>query len=455
MTTVAAVKGKMGEYEFYQCTMKTKDLISRTNSAVDFFTEETFEEMQNSGSSVQREPNIKRIMEEIAPYLIRSKKRFFNSIAVALDMNQVEFNSLEQFPVSMGGETKNLSAVLLPEYKKKSNNIGFLTIDDTNPKGMLILDGQHRMLALKAVATEQEKLRNFMENKLGENFDDYANHDVLNDDISVVFLRVPNLTEMRKIFEDLNTYAQKQSKDVEILNSESNPFYKNVQYFCFDNPIREDFLKNFTQRKGTSLNERVKYITTTTHLAQIITFLLNKNGFKFKKQMQLDTDSMRKELDDSRLLCFDHLKEFFTNVGVYKKILIDQADPVPLKAPTNKDSLLLKPLPQVALFKAIYFLKENSDMDKEAIYRAVNRIDWSFEGNSQWKDVVISANGNILTGGRVEDLLSRIIILFVAGKSKCLTFPGGQEWLDLLLSDYQKQMGDDNAKLHLPDPKLK
>jgi len=453
-TTVAAVHGKMGEYEYYQCTMKTKDLISRTSSAVDYFTDETWQEMQDSGSSVQREPNMKRILEEISPYLIRSKKRFFNSIAVALDTDQCEFNSLDQFPVTMDGKSAHLSSVLLPAYKDKASNIGFLTIDDTDPKGMLILDGQHRMLALKQVATEQDKLRQVMKKKFEEDFDSYSNHDVLNDDISVVFLKVPNIKEMRKIFEDLNTYAQKQSKDVEILNSESNPWYKITQSFCFGNPIRADFLKNFVQRKGTSLSERVRYITTTTHLVQMITFLTDKGGFKFKKQMQLDSDVNKSELDQAKTLCFKELTDFYSNVGVFKKILKDSADPIEQKKPDNKDSLLLKPLPQVALFKAIYFLKENTDMDIDTIYRTVNKIDWSFGNvNSQWRDVVISASLNILTGARVEELLSRMIVFYVAGSSKCLSMAGGQDWLDKLLADFRDQVGD-QAK-ELPEVQLK
>ena len=36
MTTVAAIKGKMGDINYYQCTMKTKDVISRTECATEF-----------------------------------------------------------------------------------------------------------------------------------------------------------------------------------------------------------------------------------------------------------------------------------------------------------------------------------------------------------------------------------------------------------------------------------
>ncbi len=188
MTTVAAVKGKMGNYEYFQCTMKTKDVITRTQTAVNFFTEETWEEMGETGR-VQRVPNLKRVMDEIAPYLVKSKKRFFNSIVVLLDEKKCQFQSLENFPVNVPGQgAQVVSSLFLPEYKSKSQNIGFLTIEDTGH--MLILDGQHRMLALKAVVEDQDKLRKIFE-KNGENYDDFKNHEVLNDDISIVFLNVP------------------------------------------------------------------------------------------------------------------------------------------------------------------------------------------------------------------------------------------------------------------------
>ena len=81
MSTTAAIRGKMGEYEYFQTTMKSKDVISKTSAAIDYFSPDDWEEMGEI-SRVQREPDFKRIMDEIAPYLIRSKKRFFNIVKI-------------------------------------------------------------------------------------------------------------------------------------------------------------------------------------------------------------------------------------------------------------------------------------------------------------------------------------------------------------------------------------
>lgn len=174
----------------------------------------------------------------------------------------------------------------------------------------------------------------------------------------------------------------------------------------------------------------------------MVKFITDKAGYKnFKKQMQLDT--MEAEMYEASQLCSKKLEEFFKNVGVYKKILFEDGDVLEFKHPSQKDALLLKPLPQVALFKAIEFLKSNSDMDISAIYNKVNKIDFSYDDPfSQWRDVVISANKTILTGGKVEDRLSRLLVYFIAGKSKCLAFKNGQEFLDKLLNDYRDQIGE-------------
>lgn len=453
MTTAAAIEGQMGEYKYYQTTMKAGDVIAKTRAAVDYFSPADWEEMGEI-ARVQREPDFKRIMNEIAPYLVRSKKRFFNSIVVMLDEKNCDFKSLDKFPVSdASGNPTTASKLLLPAYQKKSETIGFLEIIDG--KGMLILDGQHRMLALKKVMNEQNELRETF-NKLNENFDDYKDHDVENDDISVIFLKVPGLTEMRKIFEDLNTYAKRQSKDVEIFGSESNPWYKICQHFCnhkVNKKVNSKFLDLFIQKKGTSLGDSAKKMTTAAHLVQIIKFLTEP--MKFKNQMQLDT--IEDKMKVASKLCLSELNEYFEKISVFNKIIAsdDNEGIPPLRDSSNKDALLMKPMPQVALFKAIAFLKNHSDMEIDEIYRKANKIDFSYnEVKNQWKNLVIASGGNILTSGKVESLLSDILVYFIAGKSKCEKLENGEVWLDKLLERYIKQLEDESIT-ELPKPNLR
>ena len=54
MTAVPAVKGNMGNIEYFQCTMSSKDLVARTQSAKEYFSKEDWEEMGPTGK-MQRE----------------------------------------------------------------------------------------------------------------------------------------------------------------------------------------------------------------------------------------------------------------------------------------------------------------------------------------------------------------------------------------------------------------
>ena len=49
MTAVPAVKGNMGNIEYFQCTMSSKDLVARTQSAKEYFSKDDWDEMGPTG----------------------------------------------------------------------------------------------------------------------------------------------------------------------------------------------------------------------------------------------------------------------------------------------------------------------------------------------------------------------------------------------------------------------
>ena len=112
-------------------------------------------------------------------------------------------------------------------------------------------------------------------------------------------------------------------------------------------------------------------------------------------------------------------------------------------------------MPQVALFKAIHFLKNKMDMDISSIYKALDRIDFSYpeQTKHQWLYWVISDAGTITTSGKVESALSRMLVYFVAGEAKCKKLENGKEWLAELFEDYNFLMGGEEKEL--PKPVLK
>lgn len=447
MATLAAIKGKFGEIEYYQCTMKPKDLISRTESAIHYFSKEDWEEMGVDGK-MQREPS-NRYITDIAPYLVRNKKRFFNSIVVLLDPALCKFKSLDEYPIRINNEFTVISKIVDFAYEDKAKTVGFLSIKDTGH--MLILDGQHRMLALRTVIAEREKLEKELE-KQGESFEQYSNHGVFDDDVSVIFVNLPEKTDQRKLFGDINTYAKTVSQKERIFISEDNGYFKITQNFVKDNSINSGFEK-FVNLRGTSLPDRSTQLTTGKHLSEMVEFISSNAGYKFKKQVKPDP----KTLDTAEGIVKEFLTNFFTKIKAFNNVLKEGGSIVDLRAPddVNKWALLFKPMPQVALLQAIHYLMKNSDMDEDAIYRAINKIDWStVKGKSQWEDIVLTRDGTILTGKKVQDRLKNMIIYFALGKSKYLKLENGEMMHEDLLQRW-KDCTNDNKSTELPEVRTK
>lgn len=447
MATLAAIKGKFGEIEYYQCTMKPKDLISRTESAIQYFSKDDWEEMGVDGK-MQREPS-NRYITDIAPYLVRNKKRFFNSIVVLLDPALCKFKSLDEYPIKINNEFTVISKIVDFAYEDNAKTVGFLSIKDTGH--MLILDGQHRMLALRTVIAEREKLEKELE-KQGESFEQYSDHGVFDDDVSVIFVNLPEKTDQRKLFGDINTYAKTVSQKERIFISEDNGYFKITQNFVKNNSINLGFEK-FVNLKGTSLPERSSQLTTGKHLSEMIEFISSNAGYKFKKQVKPDPGI----LDTAEGICKEFLTNFFTKIKAFNNVLKEGGSIADLRAPddVNKWALLFKPMPQVALLQAIHYLMKNSDMDEDAIFRAINKIDWSTaKGKSQWQDIVLTRDGTILTGKKVQDRLKDMIIYFVLGKSKYLKLENGESMYEDLLQRW-KDCTNDNKSTELPEVKNK
>ena len=79
MTTTAAIEGQMGEYKYYQTTMKTSDVISKTAAAIDYFSPADWEEMGEI-ARVQREPDTKRIMSKLSEKSGKKLRRYGEKI---------------------------------------------------------------------------------------------------------------------------------------------------------------------------------------------------------------------------------------------------------------------------------------------------------------------------------------------------------------------------------------
>ena len=262
MTAVPAVKGRMGNIEYFQCTMSSKDLVARTQSAREYFSEEDWDEMGPTGK-MQRDVS-DRYLKQIAPYLLRTKDRFFNSIVVLLDKNLCKFKSLDENTLNINGKIVKASEFVPFDREDEIKRIGFLELKDKGE--MLILDGQHRMRALRAVVSPGEEERNKLKKVLENNKEGHlANNDngVKNDLLSVIFVTLADRRAQRKLFTDINSYAKTMGQKERLMISEDNGYYKILQNIS---DAKDIIPPEYAYFQSVSLPDNAKAIIITKQL---------------------------------------------------------------------------------------------------------------------------------------------------------------------------------------------
>ena len=232
-----------------------------------------------------------RYLKKITPYLLRDKDRFFNSFLVLLDDKKCSFKSIADTPVDIKG---NLSRFKdgISDYSVKQNidNVGFLTILDQG--AMCILDGQHRMRAIRAAITDSDRkdLEKVL-NKDGEAELLNTDNGVKNDLYSVIFVAAPSREIERKIFTDINTYAKPIGKIELTMLSETNGYFKVSQNLA-KNSIPFDVGLYYMQ--STALPDSASAITTLHHMSVMVEKICLSHGLKWNKEKKQPNDQITK-----------------------------------------------------------------------------------------------------------------------------------------------------------------
>ena len=177
--TFPALRGRMGSTEYYQATVRARELAAVAKTAAELPQWTSWSVFER----FQRELAERRVQKEIVPYLARTKDRFFNSLII-LVFEPLDF-SFESFGDAAPG---------LPRaYRDAAAQMGFLTIEGGD---FVVLDGQHRLAALRGVTTAGPELK-------GEYVDEVAN-----DELSVIFIPHESFEKTRRIFNKVNRYAK-------------------------------------------------------------------------------------------------------------------------------------------------------------------------------------------------------------------------------------------------------
>ncbi len=375
---VPCIKGKMGDTEFYEATIPARELVTgvRPASELDNWASMGIEER------MQRDPNLKRITQEIAPYIAKSKDRFFGSVIVLVYRGDVYFESL-----------KELGSKLPHAYRSVGDNIGFITIDGGS---LIVLDGQHRLLALEKV------IKN-------EVVGPYS-REVPNDDVCVLFIKHEGDEKTRRIFNKVNRYAKPTSKGDNLITSEDDGYAILTRWLQRpEAPLAKAGSQDIVRWQSNTLPARRPEFTTMSAVYETVKLILADHGVRWDEQERPRDD----ELEASYEVVEGFWQTVLQGLEPYQEAFTDTARIPKMREDSEPTSLLFKPAAQLALFKGLILAKAGGRLSlAEAVERA-NNVDWCMK-SAIWRDVLVRASGAIDASAAAREPSAQLIAYLIA-----------------------------------------
>lgn len=381
-TVIPAIKAKIGTTQYYETTMKVRDLVHavRPPREMDGWANFSIEER------MQRDPDVKRIKEQLAPYLVRNADRFFGSLIVLVHEGTVIFEAMSDL-------AKNIPAA----YKQNAERIGFLTIDGGS---LIVLDGQHRLLALRMVQQGEIEGANAAQ--------------VVDDEVCVIFVQHESELKTRRIFNVVNRYAKQTNRGDNIITSEDDGYAIVARHLLRDDaPLASRVVNGKKEEivnwKSNTLTKRSLPLTTISAVYESVRLVLDYHKVAKLNPQERPTDEEIETYNEHVSQVWEALLE---GVHAYKKAL-DKLSEIPaMREDASQYSLLFKPASQIAIIDGVLRAVEGGLTLKEAIVRLNKVPSWSMEAD-EWRGVIIKAGGSIDAGPdarrRMAALLSYLL----------------------------------------------
>ena len=368
MHTLPALKLKMGSTEYFLATMPAGQLVSVVRPA-----SEALEDWDNLEieERIQRDINLKRLYDEVIPYLAQHPDRFFGSVIVLLD-GDIAFESLGDLGLSVPAA-----------YRTGMTKLGMLSIASGN---MIALDGQHRLVALREILERRYR---------GE-----SNPGIADDDVSVVFIAHESKEKTRRIFNKVNRYARATSRSDNLILSEDDG-YAIIARWLFTREGGPLFTSaeasTLVNWKNSTISARSLQITTISALSVIAQDLCESHGINLDEK----SSGGRRPEDDDLARGYELVASWITamieEIPVLQRV---RQNPSLLPSERGIDApfnLLLKPAGQISLIKAAIKWRENDpdNFDVADFMSAASQVDWSVSA-APWDSLLVLGGNRIL-----------------------------------------------------------
>ena len=411
-TTVAAMKARLGDTEYYILSMKAQELVNIVKIPKEL---KEWEDLKLE-ERYQRDINYTRVRTQIAPYLANDESRFFGAIIVAaMNFDQTG----DAFEPLASVLTKNLPA----KYRSDAEAMGFLTL--RGGEVLVPLDGQHRLKAIEfAVTGRDEKGR--------EIADISPCTDLAQEDVTVVL--VPYVAEKaRRIFTRVNRYAR--------------PTTAGQNYITDDDDIIAVLSRQIVNDHigGRLAKYHSNTLTTKDPEFTTLAIVYNCNDFVIENTFPGGKVDKTKLPDQSKQTLFrDKVSEVWgvllEQIDVFVDALSDQEETGDAKRKEIRSKNLLgKPVAQECLVRAYVKLTGTpTNMASKDACQKLNALPWDIteENVKVWQNVLWSGgvDGKIVTKKRV---LASDLLFYLAGGNMT------DQEKDQLLMDYRKQFPEE------------
>lgn len=402
MQTLWAQKAILGSTEYYIAKMTVEDVVNTVGLAIEL---PEWKDM-TPDEKMQREPDINRVVNEICPYFIEDKDRFFGSLIVDIytGSDNVVFEPITKFV-----EPNKLAAA----HNIAFENAGFLTFP--GKERLIAIDGQHRLLAMKLCLKGSSAISVAMlgNKKMTSQMMELKPHpELAEEEISVIFVKHENNLKIRKIFNKVNKYARQTGRGQNIITADDDVFASIARKLFAEGEILHKIGKNeLVNWSSNTLSQRSKQLTTVSALYTIAETISKDRGWTAKN---MPTD--KKAIDEVFNENTEFWKSLLEGMSVYREYLELTKLDKPISQ-LRENNLLMKPVTHMALAHVAYFAKQKGLIWTD-IVKKLDKIDWSMD-NPIWFNILVipAKKKKVITGKESIKAAGMVISYMVMGET--------------------------------------
>lgn len=393
--TFPVLRGRMGSTDYYLATVKARELAAVAMMASELSQWTTWSVFER----FQRELAQKRVEKEIVPYLVRTKDRFFNALIVLVFEPEVfEYESLAD------------TASSVPRaYKSAAEQMGFLTLDGGS---LVVLDGQHRLGALRGVLTAGPELT-------GEYVDAVAG-----DELSVVFIPHESFEKTRRIFNKVNRYAKPTSPTDNIITSEDDGSAIVTRWLVEESPplglsspepplnAQDGSGEPIVEWRQQTLRPESRKLTTLSALYQMTQIILTADGIAGFDEKHMVNRPNDQQLRHAYTFVASWWNTVLRDFTPFRRAMKSPSMVPDLRAFQAEYSLLFRPIGQIAFTDALVGAVRLGRSLEEALELAEDQ-GWS-ASDPLFTGTVVYANGHMATSEYSIKLAGRLGTYLIA-----------------------------------------